>query len=243
MTVNEALKSTQGRGAGIMNKASAKYAQEQILPEEEILAAVVANISARGERFPGVVVLTDQRVMAVCGLPGIKRMISCDIDTMEPCVEAPSAITYKAIFSTKETAFSMSVDPEVGEKFSRCIAVINGEEEAFDAVEVNLGNSIFNPTLVRNKIRARQAKKKEREKRAAEMEAIRARKEALRKERVDGIELGSDGESTQDLADRLARQLDEARTVGRVDDNSPQAIAARLAAELAAEEAQKNAES
>lgn len=241
MTVNEAIQQIQGRKAGFINRFSAQYAQTLILPEEEVLTAVVANISSRGERFPGVVALTDQRVLAVCGLPGIKRSVIYDIDTMEKCVETPSAISYKAIFSTKESAFSMTIDPDLGEKFSRYIAILNGEEEEFDAAYADASSSIFNPTLVRNKIRTRKAKSKERAKRLAEQEAARAQHEVMEKERIDQMGVGAEGESTQAVAERLARQLDEAKARGQVDDTDPKAVAARLAAELAAEEAKKNA--
>lgn len=240
MTVNEVIRQTQGKGVGLMNRLSAQYAQTLILPEEEVLAAVVANVSAHGERFPGVVVLTDQRVMAVCGLPGIKRSVIYEIEQLEKCVETPTAIHYKAIFSTKENAFSMTMDPDVGEKFSRYVAILNGEEESFDAAFVHVDSGIFNPTLVRNKIRARQAKRKERARRAAEREAAQSQREAREKARVDALGVGTEGESTLEVAQRLARRLEEARTKGFVDDTDPQAVAARLAAELAAEEARKN---
>ena len=242
MTVNEAIQHTQGKGAGMMNRASAQYAQTLILPEENIAAAVVANITTRGERFPGVVVLTDRRVMAVCGLPGIKRSIVYDLDELEKCQEAPSALNYKATFFAEKRAFSMTVDPEIGEKFSRHIAALNGEEEEFDAIGAGVSDSgIFNPTLVRNKARARQAKSKERAKRAAEQKAARAQLAAMQKERSDKITLGTEGESAREVAQRLARELDEAKAKGQVADTDPKAVAARLAAELAAEEAGRNA--
>lgn len=241
MTVNEAIRRTQGRGAGILNRPSVRHAQTLILPEETITTAVVANIATRNERFPGVVVLTDRRVMAVCGLPGIKRSIVYDVDQLEKCEGTSSAINYTATFSVEKSAFSLTVDPDVGEKFSRYIAVLNGEEDAFDAVDADLSSSgIFNPTLMRNRLRARQAKSRERAKRAAEQEAARARFEAMRKEGSDKVVLGAEGECAQDVAQRLARQLEEAKAKGRVDDTDPKAVAARLAAELAAEEAKAN---
>lgn len=239
MTVNEAIQRTQGRGAGILTRPSARYAQTLILPGEEITAAVVANIATQNERFPGVVVLTDRRVLAVCGLPGIRRSIACDLDQLEKCEGTPSAIHYTATFSTGKNAFSLTVDPDVGETFSRYLAVLNGEEDSFDAVDAGVGSGILNPTLVRNRLRARQAKSKARAKRAAEQEAARARFEAMQKERAGQASSDSGDESAQEIAQRLARELEAAKATGRVADTDPKAVAARLAAELAAQEAKK----
>lgn len=228
MTITEALLRTQGKGAGMMNQPSVRYAQTLLLPQEEVSAAVVANISTRGERFPGTVVLTDRRVMAVCGLPGIKRSLILDLDKLDRCEEKPTAINYKATFYAGKDAFSLTVDPDVGEKFSRHIAVLKGEEELFDTVS-ETASTIFNPTLVRNKQRARLTREKERSKRAQTQEAAR---QAVPKEPAPPAET----ESAQEVAQRLARELEEAKAHGTVKDTDPQAIAARLAAELAAEE-------
>lgn len=226
MTVNEALQRTQGRGAGMMNGSSARYAQTLLLPGEEVSAAVVANIVTRGERFPGVVVLTDRRVMAVCGLPGIKRSVILSLEELERCQETPSALNYKAAFYAGKEAFSFTVDPDTGEKFSRFIAILNGDEDAFDAAAAQEDSGIFNPTLVRNKRRAKMARDKERAKRAAAREAVPISEELS----------AEAGETAQETAQRLARQLEQARAKGTVPDTDPQAIAARLAAELAAQE-------
>lgn len=78
MTVREALQKTQGRDAGSVNRSAVRYAETLLQADEEILSAVIANVAARREHFPGVVVLTSRRIMAVCGLPGIKRSISLE---------------------------------------------------------------------------------------------------------------------------------------------------------------------
>ena len=229
MSINKALQLTQGKGAGFMNQASVRYAQTLLFSDEEICAAVVANVTTKGERFPGVVVLTDQRIIAACGLPGIKRCVALDLEKLEKCEETPSALNYKATFYEGKNAFSFTVDPEVGEKFSRHIAVLNGEEDDFDAAAKNVDSGIFNPTLVRNKRRARLAKEKERSARVAAREAAKSAQSSAPAETVDA-------ESAQETAQRLARQLEDAKAKGIVSDTDPQAIAARLAAELAAEE-------
>ncbi|MCI2057373.1 MAG: hypothetical protein LKJ86_09585 [Oscillibacter sp.] len=232
MTVNEAIERTQGKKSGMFNGFSARRAQALLQPGEEPAAAVVANIATRNERFPGVVVLTDRRVLAVCGLPGIRRSVIYDLDKLDKTEETASAITYKAVFFCEKTAFSMTVDPDVGEAFARHIAILNGEEEAFDAVDVDLNNSVLNPTLMRNKIRVRQAKERQRARRAAEMET-------LHKKQAGTQHSDPEDESPQEAARRLAQQLEEAKTKGRVEDTDPKAVAARLAAELAAEEISK----
>lgn len=66
MTVQEALQKTQGQDAGSVNRFAVRYAETLIRADEEILSAVIANVAARRERFPGVVVLTSRRVLAVC---------------------------------------------------------------------------------------------------------------------------------------------------------------------------------
>lgn len=231
MSINEALRLTQGKGAGIMNQASVRYAQTLLLPEEEVCAAVIANITTKGEHYPGVVVLTGQRIMAACGLPGIKRSVALDLEKLDKCEENPSVLNYKATFYAEKNAFSFTVDPEVGEKFSRHIAVLNGDVDDFDTASENIDSGIFNPTLVRNKRRARLAREKERSKRTAAREAAQATQLSPAAE-------ATDGESVQETAQRLARQLEDAKAKGVVNDTDPRYIAARLAAELAAEEQQ-----
>ncbi len=236
MTVNEAIQAIQGRKAGIMNRLSAKYAQTLLHPDETVTTAVVANIMVKGERFPGVVVLTDRRIMAVCGLPGIKRSIVCDLDALSQCIEAPTALNYKATFSDGKNAFAFTVNPEIGEKFSRFVAILNGEEDDFDAVEAK-DSGIFNPALMRSKERAKKAKDKARAQHAANQEELRARRAAAASARQS--EDDTDGESLQETAQRLNRQLNDARSRSHVEDTDPQAVAARLAAELAAQDTQQ----
>ena len=218
MTVDEAVEHTQGRKAGFVNRLSAQYAQTLLMPEESVIAAVVANIATRKERFPGVAVLTDCRIMAVCGLPGIRRSVICNLGRLEKCVEKPTAITYSASFAEGENAFSMTVDPDTGEKFSRYLAVMNGLEAEFDAVENGTDSGIWNPTLIRNKRRANLAKERRKSERTA-------------KEPV------GNHDNIQGIARRLKNELDEAKKQGDVSDSDPRAIALRLTSELAAQQA------
>lgn len=234
MTVNEAIQQLQGHRAGMFNGLSARYAQAKLLPGEAVSTAVVANITTPSEHFPGVVVLTDRRVLAACGLPGIKRFVACHLDELRKCEEKPSAINYKITFSDGKNVFSLTVDPEIGEKFSRYIAVSKGEAAEFDAVHVD-SNGIFNPTLMRNKARTRQAQDKERARRAAQRE--QAQLESLQH---NDLQAGTDDESAQETAHRLAQQLDAAKAKGIVKDTDPQAVAARIAAELAEAESHQS---
>ncbi len=216
MTVQEALRRTQGKGAGAVNQFSVRYAETLLLCGESPLAAVIANISTARGSFPGVVVLTDRRALAVCGLPGIKRAAVCESNWT--CREEPSAIRYKFTFSDRKNAFSMTIDPDTGERFSRQIAVLNGEEAAFDAAGEGVDSGILNPALIRNKRRARRAEERKTSK------------------RTKAEEPGAPETDPQADARRLARQLAEARKREYVADTDPRAVAARLAAELAERE-------
>lgn len=217
MTIREAIRLTEGKDAGIVNRASVQYAETLLLDGEEPSAAVIANIATAREHFPGVVVLTDQRVLAVCGLPGIKRTAVCGAGWT--CQENPSAIRHKFTFSDGKSAFSVTLDPDTGERFSRHIAFANGDEHAFDEVPEDSEGGILNPALLRSKRRARQAKAKQ----AAEARPSQHSKGTPVMERTD----------IKAEAQRLSRQLEEARSKGRVADTDPVAVAARLAAELA----------
>ena len=231
MTLSEAIRHTQGRNVGMVSRLSVRYAQTLLCPAEQISAALMANIVTRRERFPGVVILTESRVLAVCGLPGIKRAIICDLDELEKWEESPAALHYKVTFFAGERTFSMTIDPDVGEKFSRCLAVLNGTETEFDAAGDGAEGRLLNPTLVRNMRRAKQEKSKTRARRA----------QAFAQSRADAANAtipDAEEESVQETAQRLAHQVDAARAAGQLDDTDPQVIAARLAAELAAEEAQ-----
>lgn len=220
MTVSEAILKTQGSGAGLLNRLSVKYAQTLLEPGESVSAAVIANIFTRKERFPGVVALTDRRILAVCGLPGIRRCVSCTLGSLEARKEKPTAIRYQASFSDEGGAFSMTLDPDTGERFARQIAAFEGEAEEFDAVGGKADGFLFNPTLVRNQRRAR-----------------RAREQARRvKEKGQSAVPPVRQENARETAERLAAELAEAKKKGRVKDTDPKAVAARLAAELAGEE-------
>lgn len=226
MTVQEVLHTTQGRDAGSVNQSSVRYAETLLLQGEVPMAAVIANIATRKGRFPGIVVLTDQRVLAVCGLPGIKRSVVIPMNELEKCDESSSFLYYKAIFHGREADISLTVDPEIGERFSRCIAVMNGEEAEFDDVGEVGESGFLNPLLRRNFIRRRRAKEKEQARRNAQREAVNARL-------ASGQEDAKNEESVQETARRLDQDLARARAEGEVADTDPRAVAARLAAELA----------
>ena len=217
MTIQEVIRTTQGTDAGIVNRLSVRYAETLLLQDEAPSAAVVANITTAREHFPGIVVLTDRRVLAVCGLPGIKRTAVCGAGWT--CQENPSAIRHKFTFSDGKGAFSMTLDPDTGERFSRHIAFANGDEHALDEVPEDSEGGILNPALLRSRRRARQAKAKQ----AAEASPSQHNKVTASAEQTD----------IKAAAQRLSRQLEEARSKGRVADTDPMAVAARLAAELA----------
>lgn len=151
MNMNEAIVNTQKKKVGLTNKASVRYAQSQLLPGEDVVAAVVANVRTKKENFPGVVAITDQRILVACGLPGIKRCISFPLEDLENCEEASTIIQYKATFRTRRDAFAMTTDPEVGESFSSYIAQLNGEN--LNTVKLKVTGKILNSTILQQKKR------------------------------------------------------------------------------------------
>lgn len=230
MTVQEVLRETQGRDTGVVNRASVNYAETLIGPDDAVIAAVVANIKTRREHFPGVVVLTDRRVLATCSLPGIKRSISLCLDELN-YEETSSFLNYKAEFSTKEEGFSLTVNPEIGERFSRCLAVLRGEAEEFDAVNEAGKSSILSPTLVRNILRQRRARKKEIDRRKIRQEEADRRFAAELE--ADSHPINAGKEDAEAVAKRLNQRLEQTKQQRSVADTDPLAVAARLAEELA----------
>lgn len=217
-TVQEALRRTQGRDAGTVNRLSARYAQALLRPGEEPAAAVVANIATERGGFPGVLVLTGQRVLAVCGLPGIRRALSCGEGWT--CREAPSAVCHRFSFSDGRCRFSATVDPDTGDRLSRRMAVLRGDETDLDEAPEEAGSGIWNPALLRSRRRLRTAGKK------------RAAEDAPPRERPSGRTAPEEAVADAETARRLALELREARARGDVAETDPLAVAARLAAEL-----------
>lgn len=218
MTVNEAIQKTQGRKAGIINRVSACYAQSLLLQQETVVTAVVANIKTHRDSFPGVVVLTDQRVMAVCGLPGIKRSVILPIDELERCEEVSTVIQYKATFRTHHDAFGMSIDPDDGEAFSPYVAEINGEK--FEDIRLDVDGNILNPNLIRSRKRNQLRKQRERARGIA--------KDAQRQKQAAARFDAEGKKQPKKKAEQPATTVDSS-----VSSSDPQAVAARLAAELA----------
>lgn len=240
MTVQEAIKHVQGKGAGLVNRASARYAQTLIRADEEVTAAVVANIATRQEQFPGVVVITDQRVIAACGLPGIKRSITLNVEELEQCEETDSVLHYKVTFMTQKTAFYLTVNPDIGAALAPYIAALNGEE--FEDLDLEIkGAGLFNPTFLRSSVKKRRAKAKARAEHVARQRAAEARFDAERAAENAAVAPTAPPEDPQTTADRLQAQLRQAQAAGAVSATDPQAVAARLAAELAEEEAARAA--
>lgn len=246
MTINEALKLVQKRGAGLGNRSTVKYAETLLDPGEEPVAAVMANVVTKRDRWPGVVVLTEQHVIAACGLPGIKRTKIFKVTDLVKCEEADSIITYKVTFQTKDDAFSMTVDPDTGDKLSPYIAHINGDDDLFDDVKVTVKTGVFSQTLVRSNIRKRRKK----EKVYAAMRAERERRDAILQENDErynadlasaNASAGAVEDDAQSVAERLERNLERKKAQGKVSSTDPAAVAARLAAELAEQEAARAA--
>ena len=115
MNIQESLKKTQGRGAGLINGGSAKFAQLLMEDGESAEAAVTANIFTRKGHFPGIVAITDRRVFAACGLPGIHRLQSLPLEELILCGHTKSPLTWRFSFYTAGRTFSISVSPAAGQ--------------------------------------------------------------------------------------------------------------------------------
>lgn len=174
MTVNEALLKTQTKGAGLINKASVKYAQSLLLPGEEAEAAAIANIYTHRDKYPGIVVITNQRVIAACGIPGIKRSTCLAIEDLENCEETSMIMQYKVTFRTRKESFAMSVDPDVGANLSPHVAKINGEDLA--SLKLDARGNILNTEIFKQQ-RLNQ-KRKEQAKERADQRDIELQKKA-----------------------------------------------------------------
>lgn len=161
MTVNEALAKTQKKKAGLINKASVKYAETLLLPGEKPEAAAIANIYTRRDKFPGIVVITDRRVIAACGIPGIKRDICMNISDLENCEETSMIMQYKVTFRTRKEAFAMSVDPDVGASLSPHVARINGDD--LTSLKLDARGNILNASFFKQQRLNQERKKKAKE--------------------------------------------------------------------------------
>lgn len=177
MTVNEALVLTQKKKAGLINRVSVRYAETLLLPGEEVQCAAIANIFTRRDKFPGIVVITDKRVIAACGLAGIKRSISLPVSDLESCEETSSVIQYKATFRTHRDSFAMTVDPDVGKSFTTFIAKMNGE--SITSVKLDVDGNVRKPNLFSNK-KLNQDRKEREKKRTADKEIELQKKAAER---------------------------------------------------------------
>lgn len=118
MTIREALEKTQGRGAGFINGASAKFAQMLLEEGETVDAAVAANIFTRKGHFPGIVAITDKRVFAACGMPGIHRLQSLSFEELIHCAKSESPLTWRYAFYTRNREFNITVSPAVGKSLA-----------------------------------------------------------------------------------------------------------------------------
>lgn len=160
MTVNEAIAKTQKKRVGLINKISVRYAQTLLLEDEKPKAAIIANIYTRHDKYPGVVVITNKRIIAACGLPGIKRSICLPIKDLESCEESSMLMQYKVTFRTRKEAFAMNVDPDVGNRLSPYIAKINGNDAVslrYDQKGKILSSNFINQKLL-NQARKEKAK-------------------------------------------------------------------------------------
>lgn len=151
MTISEAIANTQEKQVGVMNRRSVRYAQSLLSDDENVIAAIVANVRTKRDNYPGIVAITDRRILTACGLPGIKRSFSIPLDELENCEEASTVIQYKATFRTRREAIAITANPDVGETFSTYVAQLNGED--LESVKLKITGKVSKATFLKYKMR------------------------------------------------------------------------------------------
>jgi len=124
MTINEALREIQGRSAGLTGRGAVQYAQGQLAEGEKVFAAASANIQSHHGNFPGLIVFTDQRLFAVSGLPGIRRLISLPLRELLTCKSRKSPLAYNVTVRAQTDGFSAMLSPQAGENFAPYILAL-----------------------------------------------------------------------------------------------------------------------
>ncbi len=124
MTVDEAVREIQGKSAGLTDRASVKFAQAQIGEKEKVFAAAPVSIRSRHGNFPGVLVFTDQRLLAAGGLPGIRRAISLPLAGLVSCRSRKSPLSYNVTDKTGRDSFTAMLSPQAGENFAPYISAL-----------------------------------------------------------------------------------------------------------------------
>lgn len=123
MTVDEAIREMQGKSK-LTGRATIDYAQKQLAEGEKVFAAASANIQSHHGNFPGLFVFTDQRLLAVSGLPGIRRAISLPLTQLLKCKSRKTPLSYTISVSSGTDGFSAMLSPETGEKFAPYISAL-----------------------------------------------------------------------------------------------------------------------
>ena len=148
MTISEAIRNKKKKKIGLLHKLSIKFAEENLIDNEKVITAILTGtIKTKRETFPGVLVITDKSVFAVCGLLGIKRVVRIPIEDLKRCEENISIIRYKITFISNKISFSIFLNPQNGESFLPYVAKLNKED--FDNIEEN---KIFIPTFKRSSL-------------------------------------------------------------------------------------------
>lgn len=124
MTIDEALKEIQGKTAGITSRGAVQYAQEQLAEGEKVFAAASANIQSHHGNFPGLIVFTDQRLIAVSALPGIRRLISLPLKDLLSCKSKKSPLAYNVTVKAQTDGFSAMLSPKAGDNFAPYISAL-----------------------------------------------------------------------------------------------------------------------
>lgn len=124
MTIDEAIRQIEGKAPGITVRATVQYAQSQLPEDEKVFAAASATIRSHHGNFPGVIVFTDKRMLAVSGLPGIRRSITLPLRELLSCKSKKTPLAYNLKIATKTDSFSAMLSPKPGENFAPYISAL-----------------------------------------------------------------------------------------------------------------------
>ena len=91
---------------------------------QKVFAAASANIQSHHGNFPGLIVFTDQRLIAVSALPGIRRLISLPLKDLLSCKSKKSPLAYNVTVKAQTDGFSAMLSPKAGDNFAPYILAL-----------------------------------------------------------------------------------------------------------------------
>lgn len=117
MSIIQLLKQTHGHGLFLTHRGSIKYAEQIIKRDENILIATAVNITTLKEKFPAILLLTNQRMIIVHKFLNIKRVLVYPYEKIDKITDNPSLVQHLVSFTIGRFHFDASLSPKVGTKF------------------------------------------------------------------------------------------------------------------------------